>query len=200
MRQSRRHAGATKTARPLVQRRGGQAFWGSLHYETEGDQAGDDYGEAGDYIWVGRGGRLLREKGRGAGVRAVRSVGWAHTLAAESGGEAVDHLPEARVAFVHVGGEIRLALLGAASDEGGEQRDANAAADIADETDHAGDLIIFFGRDVHVGKHVRGHEDKGEAGDLIDAEHGGGAEIHAERHVRGHVIKRGGGGSEADGH
>ena len=184
----------------LVQRRGCEAFRWALHYEAEGGEAGDDYREAGDYVCVGQRGSLLREKGCGAGVSVVRGVGWAHTLAAESGGEAVDHLAEARVALVHVGGEISLALLGAARDEGGEQRDADAASDIANETDHAGDLIIFFGRDVHVRKHVGWDEDERQAGDLIDAEHGGGAEIHAERHVRGHVIKRGSGGAEADGH
>ena len=81
-----------------------------------------------------------------------------------------------------------------------DQSDADAAADVADETDHAGDLIIFLARDVDIGQDVRGNENEGEADDLIDAQHGGGAEIDAEGQVRGHVIERGGGDAETKTH
>ena len=70
----------------LMQRRGGPAFWWALHYEAEGGEAGDDYCEAGDYVCVGQRGSLLREKSCCAGIGVVRSIGWAHALAAESGG------------------------------------------------------------------------------------------------------------------
>ena len=115
-------------------------------------------------------------------------------------GEAFDHLAEARVRLIHVAGEIGLALLGGAGDESGDQSDANAAADVADEADHAGDLIIFLARDVDIGQDVGGNENEGEAEDLIDAQHGGGAEIDAKGQVGAHVIERGGGDAETKTH
>src|SRR5277367_7038178 len=152
----------------------GTVFRRAFHEEGEGREGRDGEGHYGDDVSVGEGGGLLSEKRGDAAVGLVRGIGHAVALSVQGGGEAFDHLAEARVRLIHVAGEIGLALLGSAGDESGDQSDANAAADIADETDHAGDLIIFLTRDVDIGQDVGWNENERESEHLIDPQHGGG--------------------------
>ena len=76
----------------------------------------------------------------------------------------------------NVGSEGLLVGLGGAGDEGGEERGAGAAADVAGEVGEGGDLVGFFERHADVVEGADGNEDEGQRHHLEDAPLGDGAE------------------------
>ena len=70
---------------------------------------------------------------------------------------------ELRVSRIEAGSEIGLMNLGAARQHGGDEGNADAAADVAREIDQAGSGVIFSGRQKSVSGGVDGHEKKCEA-------------------------------------
>ena len=94
--------------------------------------------------------------------------------------------------------EEGLVALGETGEQGGDDGDADRAADVAGEGAEAGDLVVFVLRDAGVAERVDGDEEEGEADSDAGAPTDGGPEGDLGVDV-GHAPESPGGDDEADG-
>ena len=95
-------------------------------------------------------------------------------------GESCAHRVESRIPSGGVGSEHRKVLLAQASEQRGDEADADAAAEVAHERGEAADLVVLLLRDSGVTERIDRNEEEGQAESDEDAP----ADRHAEADVQ----------------
>ena len=174
-----------------------RACFSAAHDPRQGREAGDDEGHKPKDIHETDDACLAFHHLIHHGERLFRSGDSVEALAHEHGDQAIHHAFEIGIAEVGMAGHVVNVALIFTREVSGQERGADAAAQVSREVGHTGDLITLFSGHADVVERADGNKDKRHEDDLDHAK----AHHSLERNLQiddGHHMQRGGGAKEAD--
>jgi VCBS repeat-containing protein len=140
-----------------------------LHQEHARDKAGAEYGKDPEGIYVPEKTGLTAYSVIQVPVRLLRRGGRAGPMLDECVRSSVDGTPHNITVLIHVGNNDALVILGTAREEGGNERDAHASADVPRQIRNARNGITFLTRHTYICDGIDGDEEEREAAGLKNA-------------------------------